>query len=449
MIARSPLPLAAALCVVTATSLAAASAPPPMPSEEHVLASGLHVVLAPDPTLDDVSVIVRYDVGSSDDPPGKEGLAHLVEHLMFGGSRHVPRGEFWRRMEEAGGGNVNGKTTADNTQYIETVPPEQLPLVFWLESDRMGFVADSIDQAALDRERALVADEIRGRAVDAMLGSLSNVANGEIFPAWHPYRRDLTTDTLGNIQLADVRAFLRTWYTPRNATLVLAGRFQVAPTLALAETYFGDLPAPLPPVRPALPAWQVHDARVEMAAGLNQETVAFLWRAPPLGDRDDLALDLAAAILTDPQGRLQRELVARRLAASVSSRESSLRRASTFVVSATVAQGASPEAVVQAIDSVVSRLASDLTAEECARTRKEWVDTDLLRLETSLGRASRLANLPGRLLDASDHQSIQLADVQRAVRATLVPENRAIVVVHSDRRAPPRGVVVKRTVRAP
>ena len=132
-----------------------------------MLGNGLRVLLAPDPSLDDVTVFVRYDVGSSDDPTGKDGLAHLTEHMMFEGSEHVPKGAYWRWLNRAGATSINGVTSFDTTTYFATVPPEALPLVFWLESDRMGFVASRIQPAALDHERELVPRrdrrQIRGR----------------------------------------------------------------------------------------------------------------------------------------------------------------------------------------------------------------------------------------------------------------------------------------------
>jgi zinc protease len=203
---------------------------------------------------------------------------------------------------------------------------------------------------------------------------------------------------LGGITLADVRAFLRTWYTPRNAWLFVAGKIDAAATLALAEKYFGDLPGDAPPVRPALPErWRLPDVRIVMGAGVARDMVAIGWPAPALGDPVDAALDLAATVLSDPNGRLQQALVARGLALSVHAGESSHARGSTFVISATVADGASAEVVADVIARTVDDLATTLTPEECARVRSEWATTALLRLQTPMGRAFRLSNFDAAL----------------------------------------------------
>src|SRR5579862_4400292 len=132
----------ASAAVTMAFAVPASAAAPAI--EEHRLPNGLRVVLAPDGGLDDVSVVVRYAVGSADDPPGREGLAHLVEHMMFDGSKHVPKGEHGRLLEAAGAWGMNARTSPDATTYFETVPSNQLPLVLWLESDRMGYLRDAV-----------------------------------------------------------------------------------------------------------------------------------------------------------------------------------------------------------------------------------------------------------------------------------------------------------------
>jgi len=433
--------LALLVFAISLTWPARATPPLHLSVETHQLPNGLRVILAPDPSLADATVIVRYGVGSADDPKGKEGLAHMIEHLMFMGSKHVARDELLQRMLQAGAANLNAFTSLDDTRYIETVTAEQLPLVFWLESDRLGFAAGSMDQATVDRERAILADEIRSRTYDTVLGAVGGVVRSQIFPTWHPYRHGLDTSALGNITLADVRAFMRTWYTPSNVTLIVAGHLDPAATLALADRYFGDLPGPAPPTRPALPEWQAPDARLEMAAGVSRDVVQVLWRAPPLGLPDDLALDLASLILTDSRGRLQRELVSRGLAVQVAAQEQSMVNASVFGIVALVGDGVDPGRVADTILGVVADLAASLTAEECDRARAEAMDRDLLRLETSLGRATWLVTRPDRPLGVSEHQAVQFADVQRAVRATLLPHGRAVVVVRRDGRAPARGVV--------
>jgi zinc protease len=419
-----------------------------LPVEQHVLANGLHVVLAPDPAADGATLVVRYDVGSADDPPGKEGLAHLVEHMMFDGSRHVPRGEYWRWIERAGASGYNAFTSLDATRYVASVPPEQLPLLFWLESDRMGFPVP--DEDGLRRAKTLIADEVRGKTGDQAAGWEMPVLLSELFPPWHPYHAEPGRSGLDGITLADVRAFLRTWYTPRNARLFVAGKIDAAATLSLAEKYFGDLPGDAPPVRPALPEhWRLPHARVVMGAGVNRDRVALGWPAPPLGDPVDAALDLAAAILADPNGRLQKALVATGLVVSVHAGEDSHLRGSEFVIAAVMADGVPAEVVEDAIERTVDDLANTITPEECARARSEWATTALLRLQTPAGRASHLSNADSAPEPWGLHKydAIGPGEIAAAVRRVLAPSNRVSLLVHHDRRYPPGGGVLSREER--
>ncbi len=412
-----------------------------------MLTNGLRLLFAPDASLDDVTIVVRYDVGLSDDPAGKDGLAHLVEHLMFDGSRHVPRGQYYGEIERAGGWAVNARTTLDDTRYFVTVPPEALALVFWLESDRMGFLDGQIDERSLDHERQTVTYEVRDRVFDRGLGTVGGVALGEVFPPWHPYHRDLDPQWLPDITVADVRAYLRTWYTPSNATLVVAGRFDPVAALALSEKYFGDLPTHSPPTRPSWPSkWMARDVQVDMGAGMSRDSVVLGWPAPALGQPGDAELDLAAAILSDPEGRLQRDLVLGGWASRVASAERSYRRGSTFIVEATVAPERSPADVARRIEEAIRQIGESVTDAECARARVEWADGMLLRMETSAGRAQWLAGAPSLRTpwDATKYDGFGPGDVARAVREELGSGNRTVLIVHHGARYPPRGIVLNR-----
>jgi zinc protease len=422
---------------------ALASPRPTLPVEEHRLANGLRVVLAPDPSLDDVTVLVRYGVGTADDPARSNGLAHLVEHLMFAGSKHAPPGYF-QLIERAGGWNLNATTTLDDTRYFVTVPPEQIPLVFWLESDRMAFLAQHLDEAALQREIALVADEAREKVDDHGLGAVGMTGFSEVFPPWHPYHRAFDAASLAKPSLADVQAFLGTWYTPRNATLIVAGRFDTHAVLALAEHYFGDLPGTAPPERPAIPASNEPDVHVEMRASVIRDYVLVLWPTPPFHAPGDAELDVAATILADPLGRLQRELVEKGLAVHVEARQRSLLRQSAFYVSAVVADGSSTDSVSRVVTRVVRDLARAVQSDECQRAREELGDRMIFRLETSGGRAQQLASAGDRdPWELTTYDKVQPTDVERTLRVMLTYQQ-TVVVVHHDSHYRPRGVVVDR-----
>jgi len=408
----------------------------------------MRVILAPDPSLDDATVVVRYGVGSADDPPGKDGLAHFVEHLMFSGTAHVPAYAQMRLIEGAGGWGVNGETRDDTTIYLETVPPERLPLALWLESDRMGFAAGHWTTRDASRERAAMANELRQRVLDQPLGALQFFATAELFPPWHPYHRGFDLSALDDLSLRDARAFVRTWYGPRNATLIVAGKFEPAALMPLIERDFGDLVGAPPPARPTLPAtWPTPLVRVDVAADVPRPLVIFAWRAPPLGRPGDAALDLAARILAGPHGRLQRALVTPGLAVSVSADENSAWRGSIFEVSAALARDVKYDDAIRAIEGELHALWRGVSADECEHARRASQATALLGLETSADRARRLARVGGWGLHT--HDALQPTDVLRAVRTSLVDASRVVLVVHPDPGAPPYGWPYRRVEMRP
>jgi zinc protease len=223
---------------------AAASAAPAVPFEKYTLDNGLTVLLHRDTSLPIVAVQIWYRIGPVNEPPGRSGFAHLFEHLMFEGSRHVGR-EFDKLVESVGATNVNGTTSWDRTNYFETVPREHLELVLWIESDRMGFLLDAVDQERLDVQRDVVKNERRQSYENAPYGPSTLAMLDAMFPAGHPYHgavigsmEDLTAATLD-----DVRDFFGAYYVPSNAVLALAGDFDSGTARALVQKYFGGLPS--------------------------------------------------------------------------------------------------------------------------------------------------------------------------------------------------------------
>ncbi len=212
-----------------------------LPVDKHTLANGLRVILAPDEALPDVSVVVRYDTGSADDPDGLEGLAHLVEHVAFAGSRDVGPDE--HALARAGGCNRCPGTYRPRFDRLHgTVPLEGLERALWLEANRMGFLRDFVQSSVVERERTIVGHEYRLSVIDSVLGSLGVFAWNELYPAWHPYR--FASDGLSAIDHADagdVRAFVRV-VRARQRDPRARGSFDPASVMGLVEKHFGPLP---------------------------------------------------------------------------------------------------------------------------------------------------------------------------------------------------------------
>ena len=454
---HSPLLLAFALSALVVSAAARAETATPSsvtapPAETIQLANGLRVLLAPDPSARLVSIVVSYAAGAADDPNGRRGLAHLAEHIVARRTQHIAHP--MRTLESAGGWRFNATTSIDATTYFESIPPERLETALWLESDRMGYVAGCLTRTTLEEEREVVRIENRDRTVDGMLGTVWATVVHEMFPGWHPYStaNDGAAD-LDSIDERDVRAFLETWYTPRNATLAVAGRFDREATLALIRRYFEALPSAAPPSRPALPKWETPAMQLAVTAAVPGSQVLVAWRTPALGEKDDAALDLAAAMLSGRgNARLERSLVATQLATAVQARQKSQRRESVFYIRATLAPGASPEELAQAVQATINGLARDVTAVELERSKRLWRDAAAASIETPWGRASRLVTLAklgaksGPEFDwgFERYEGIGVSDVATAVSKWLGPAHRIAMSIVADRAAPRSGSLVAR-----
>jgi predicted Zn-dependent peptidase len=446
----------AALCLVAP----AARAQVARAVSDFRLANGLRVVVSPDPASADVSVAVRYDVGARDDPSGLTGLAHLSEHLMCDSTKHVPLGQLRRLLERAGATNINGETAIDWTLYHETLPPDRLDLALWLESDRMGYQLEHLDEAALVRDRAAVLNEYRDRVTDVPRGRVGEFMSAALFPSWHPYHHDGGTPaSINAITLSDVRAFLGTWYGPANATLVVAGNVQPATVAALAARYFGALPARRPPVRPTLPALDPLEATVlHVEASVTREEVVMGWVTPPFDAPGDVELDLVAAVLTAPDtGWLTRRLVADvPIATRVASRQSSKQYASVFTIEAVVAPGHTTREVIGVIDDTLARFEASMTAADVQRAERAYYNARLFSLESSFAWCTRIGSrLPFGPLPASfdgglaKYAGVSPEAVRRAARAYLDRSRRVVLMVHPARYVPVSGVLRSRSAEAP
>src|SRR5512134_801376 len=222
-----------------------------VPYTQFTLANGLDVILHEDHTVPLVAVNAWYHVGSSREKPGRTGFAHLFEHIMFEGSGHVPEGDFDNWLEAAGGDN-NGSTDNDRTNYWETVPSNALELALFLESDRMGYLLDAMSPQKVDGQRDIVKNERRQSYENQPYGMAFLRLFEEIFPPDHPYHWPVigSMEDLSRASYDDVVHFFKSYYGPNNTSLVVAGDIDPAETRRLVEKWFSDVKAtaPVPPL---------------------------------------------------------------------------------------------------------------------------------------------------------------------------------------------------------
>jgi len=326
----------------------------PLTVREATLSNGLKVVLQEDHDAPSIALRLIYRVGSGADPKGRSGFAHLFEHVMFEGSKHVARGEFESRMAEMGA-SYNAETGLDFTAYHETFPKNRLDTVLWLESDRMGFLLERLDQKMLDEVRGVVKSEYRERMESKPYAAVDPAIEAALFPGDHPYHHwpAGSLPELDAASLSDVRSFFLRWYAPNNATLVLVGDFDANVALARVKHWFSAIPAgPPPPVIPKMPPPRLSaDLRLGFEAGIELPRVSFAWAVPAFGEPGDVALDSAANILYSRAFTVLTK--DNELAHSVSVRHRPGRFGGVFVLSALLLRDAKVEKAITAMDSAI------------------------------------------------------------------------------------------------
>ena len=212
--------------------------------DKYTLDNGLEVILHQDDSDPIISLAIMFHVGSNREKPGRTGFAHFFEHMLFQNSENVGKGNFFKKIEEMGG-TLNGGTWNDGTVYYEVVPKDALERVLWMESDRMGFMINTVTEPVLENEKEVVKNEKRQRVDNNPYGHTSYVIDKTLYPEDHPYNWQVigSLEDLQNATLEDVKEFYDKWYGPNNATLVLAGDFEKESAKAMIEKYFGELKA--------------------------------------------------------------------------------------------------------------------------------------------------------------------------------------------------------------
>ncbi len=419
------------------------------------LANGLEVVLHEDHRTPIVTVNVWYHVGSKDEAPGKNGFAHLFEHVMFQGSKHVPEDTYFRNLERVGATDINGTTDTDRTNYFETVPTSRLELALWLESDRMGFLLDHVDQLTFAGQRDVVKNERRQNYENSPYGLCGMFIREKLFPSDHPYHL-LTIGTPKDLDAAtldDVKAFFRTWYVPNNATLVVAGDIDKAKTAQMIEKYFGPIPSRRLPERPApLPSKLSSETRLAVAAGVELGRVYVSWPTPAYYAPGDGELDLVARVLSgNKTSRLYKRLVYdMQIAQDVSAHQASMQLGSVFEISATAAPGHTPEELLKVIDEELGTLKTGGVKDaELARAKTIILSSVVFDLERDASRANLLNTFnhytgdPGYLPRDLERYSKATPDAVKSAAVQHLPtDKRVVTIVTPTKGAPLAGQLV-------
>jgi predicted Zn-dependent peptidase len=418
------------------------------------LANGLELVLHEDHRTPIVAVEVWYHVGSKDEPAGRQGFAHLFEHLMFQGSKHVPEDTYFRYLERAGASNVNGTTNEDRTNYFETVPKNRLELALWLESDRMGFLLEHVDEQTFAGQREVVKNERRQNYENAPYAMVGRFVAEALYPPDHPYHH-LTIgspEDLNAATLDDVRQFFRTWYAPNDATLVVAGDIDPQATRDLVNKYFGPIPSGPTPDRPSARTPAVHlaaETRLEVEAGVELPRVVVAWPSPAFFAAGDADLDLLARVLAGGKtSRLYKRLVYDdQIAQDVTASQESAQLGSAFRVVATAKPGHTAEELLAAIDAEIAKVEDAGPADaELERARAAFLSNEAFSLERVGSRADIVSTYvhylgdPAYLpQDLARYEGATAASVREAARTWLPAGKRVVALVRPVKGAPLAG----------
>lgn len=414
-----------------------------IPVESYRLPNGLQVVLSEDHTAPIVAVNLWYHVGSANERLERTGFAHLFEHMLFQGSANVEANEHFELVQRAGG-TLNGSTWLDRTNYYETLPSHQLALALWLEADRMGRMLPAMTQQKLDTQRDVVKNERRWTVDNQPYGTWWERLPALTFPESHPFHHSLigSMEHLSDASLDDVADFFRTYYTPDNAVLTLAGDFDRADAVRLIAEYFGPIPAGSgrPPLRDMTVSPVFGDTRREVvpdAVALPRLFVA--CRTPVFGTDGYYAASLVAAVLGLRTGcRLEQSLVRRqRVASQASAYTYDLAKGSDLlVIDATAHPGVSPVQLEAAVLAELDAVHRDgVTEAEVTRARALIETSFVTSMQSAAERADQLSRFATYFGDptlvntqVARYRAISVAEVSALARARLGADNRALLL---------------------
>jgi zinc protease len=438
---------AVAAAAVWGASATAASRPPKLLYQRLELANGLTVILHQDRSTPIVNVQLWYHVGSKDEKPGRTGFAHFFEHLMFKGSKNVEP-EQHTSIVASVGGQANAYTNEDTTVFWQTVPSQYLPLVLWMEADRMASLR--IEQDTFVREREVVKEERRMRVENQPYGRLNEIIYEQAF-ATHPYRHPVigSMDDLNAATVADVRDFYATYYVPSNATVVISGDFEAKGATELVNRYLARVPKAAKPVPRDIPKEppQKTEKRATVEDSVPLPAVVVAHHITYDGHPDSYPLHIAAKVLSDGQSsRIYRKLVYDSgLALTAFGQANLIEHPNLFYAVAIVNPGQSPAAVEKALIAEFEQIKNEgVSDRELQRSKNQFARDYILGRETVQQKATHLAHAEVLHSDIATtdgefdiFQGITRADVQRVAKTYFTPESRVVIHIVPKRGTQP------------
>jgi len=395
------------------------------------LRNGLRIVAQRDARQPLVAFVIAYEVGTRDDPPGYEGLAHLLEHMTYGGSRHLGRYQIGRELEHAGALRWNGATGPDYTEYYCLLSARNLALPFWLESERLGFTLERFSESNLAHEKKIVAKEALERAPTRVELELARV----LFPDDHPYRIS-DKDEAQRVPLRGAQGFFQRTYRPDNATIVIVGDFDRTTLETLAARYFGPIPNPPGTFRRTRPAPRRFEGRERVVVTehrIPQPMLLMVWPAPTAGSPETETLWVLLNLLSKRgTGSIDAALRHAKVAESARIMPDQRDGDGYLVLEIPLSSEATPDVVEYAVEKHFFRLGHALLPEvDVRRARADIRTMTLSQLEDPLGHAElhldalRSTGRPFRIADRYARiDAVTPASIRALVRRYLNPLKR-------------------------
>ncbi|HCR48282.1 MAG TPA: pitrilysin family protein [Rhodothermales bacterium] len=412
-----------------------------IPHTVYTLDNGLTVILHEDRTVPMVTVNVWYHVGSSYEKPKRTGFAHLFEHIMFEGSGNVKEGDF-DNLLEAVGGNNNGSTTQDRTDYYETLPANALDLALFLESDRMGYLLEAMSPGKVDGQRDVVKNERRQNTENRPYGIATQTILENFYPKGHPYNWPVIgyMDDLTAASYEDVVEFFKKYYAPNNAVLVIAGDIEPTKTIEKVKHWFNEIPRGEVVTRPTAPAFElIGEKKLTVEDNVQLPRLYLAYQTPALYTPGDAEMDVAADVLAKGKNsRLYKRLVYElQIAQNVSAYQNGNALGGMFMVMATARPGIKLTQLQSIIDEEIGKLTiTPPTEREVQRVVNQNESRILRQMESSMNKADmlqsyyRFAGNPDWLNeDFSRYKALQPSDISASARQYLNPKKRVVLSI--------------------
>lgn len=441
MPSRSLFVLRSLLPLVSAATLAQAQSPRiSVAATVDTLPNGLTLIVHEDHSVPTVATNVWFHVGSGDERPGRTGFAHLFEHLMFMGSQHAEYPQFDRLLEAAGASN-NGTTNNDRTAYYEWGPSNSVPLMLWLEADRMGWLLPTMDSAKVDAQREIVKNERRQGVENQPYGISEDILAPALYPKDHPYSWPVigSMADLSAASLEDTKEFFRKYYAPNNAVIVVAGDVKTDSVRRAVRLMFADIPRGPAITRPAPAPFTVRDTTIVAEDRVQLPRLYLEWHSVSRNAPDDAALEVTQHLLSGARNaRLTNALVYdEEVARDVVASNDSKKLDGDFIIVATARPGKDLNTVRNSIETQLARLATDGPTERELQQARNTLEAQFLnRLEFVNAKANQLNEYyyytgkpDGFQHDLDRYRAVTAEDVKRVVARYLLAPRVTLSIV--------------------